>query len=88
MHDVINSRTPTREIGPKHSTLMTLQLFESIHTVYGKNICYIDAPRMTYKIDIYSATHTAAIPIPVPTHMLVTPTVLFVRLSSYSSVET
>ena len=30
----------------------------------------------------YSATHTAAIPIPVPTHMLVTPTFWPVRFNS------
>lgn len=36
----------------------------------------------------YSATHTAAIPMPVPTHMLVTPTFLSVLFNSYSNVET
>lgn len=30
----------------------------------------------------YSATQTAAMPMPVPTHMLVRPTFFFVRLSS------
>lgn len=37
---------------------------------------------------VYSATHTAAIPIPVPTHILLTPTFLLVRFNSYSSVLT
>lgn len=32
--------------------------------------------------NVYSATHTAAIPIPVPTHMLVTPILCFFLLSS------
>lgn len=36
----------------------------------------------------YSATQTAAIPIPVPTHMEVTPIFLLVRVSSVSKVLT
>ena len=38
--------------------------------------------------DTYSATHTAAMPMPVPTHMLLTPTRFPVRRNSYSSVLT
>jgi hypothetical protein len=45
--------------------------------LYNRNISFV-----------YSETQTAAIPIPVPTHMLVTPIFLFVRLSSVSSVLT
>jgi hypothetical protein len=37
---------------------------------------------------VYSATHTAAMPMPVPTHILVTPICLPVRLSSVSRVLT
>lgn len=36
----------------------------------------------------YSATQTAAMPIPVPTHILVTPTFCPVRLSSVNNVPT
>lgn len=39
-------------------------------------------------VAVYSRTQTAAIPIPVPTHIDVTPTFLSVRFSSVNSVLT
>ena len=42
----------------------------------------------TRQTSAYSATHTAAMPIPVPTHILVTPTFLPVLRSSVNKVLT